>query len=643
MSCRLWRSAPRRREPLASLLPPLGEGCGWGLGLWRRAPAMPPTPSLPGGRREQARGRHRPSRLHRMLHRVQQVAAGHRIRRRGYVGGASLRHHLAATLARAGTDVDDVVGAPDRLFVVLHDHQRVALLAELVQGIEQDPVVARMQSDRRLVEHVAHALQVGAQLRGQPDALRFAARQRRRAAVQREVAQADFLEELEAAADLGNQVARDPLFAHAQRAFHLQGLDPAPHVDHRQRGNLVDAGLIEPHVARLQVQPGAVAGGAGLVADVFHLRLGEGLFASLVVVGLQGVVQRLALLAREPDAGAHAFGAPAVLAVVREQARIEFGITGAADRTGPPGRKHFDGADVLVRSKPCHHGATQAVQRRQHMQHALAVFQRLGDLATQQRLVGRREVEVAHRQLDGVFLESVDARKARGRQEIAVHAQVRVAARTRPVREFRVHALAVDHQRRQQSDVLGSIALHQLGHDAVGRLRAHFGAVVDAVLHAQLHVQQAQEMPELGGGADRRLAAAARQALLDRHRGRNPVHRVDLGPAGRLHDAACVGIERFQVAALAFVEQDVEGERRFARTRDAGDDTELVVRNVDRQRLQVVFAGVDDLDGIGTRGEGPLPQGEGVRGIALGSSTNPHPTSCRSRAVPWPCANSHAV
>ena len=125
---------------------------------------------------------------------------------------------------------------------------------------------------------------------------------------------------------------------------------------------------------------------------------------------------------------------------------------------------------------------------------------------------------------------------------------------------------------------------------------SHRRAVVDAVLHAELDVEQAQEVPDLGRRRDRALAAAARQALLDRDRRRNAVDRVDLGPARRLHDAARVGVERFEVAPLAFVEQDVERERRLARARDAGDDAELAARDVDVERLQVVLARVDDAD-----------------------------------------------
>ena len=56
-----------------------------------------------------------------------------------------------------------------------------------------------MQADGGLVEDAAHAAQVRAELRRQADALRLAARQRGRGAVQRQVAEADVLQEGEAA------------------------------------------------------------------------------------------------------------------------------------------------------------------------------------------------------------------------------------------------------------------------------------------------------------------------------------------------------------------------------------------------------------------------------------------------------------
>ena len=94
-------------------------------------------------------------------------------------------HDFAAAHARAGPEIDDVVGAANGVLVVFDDDQRVAVLRQLGQRIEQHLVVARMQADGGLVEHVTHALQVGAELRREPDALRFAARERGRGTIER--------------------------------------------------------------------------------------------------------------------------------------------------------------------------------------------------------------------------------------------------------------------------------------------------------------------------------------------------------------------------------------------------------------------------------------------------------------------------
>jgi hypothetical protein len=85
-------------------------------------------------------------------------------------------HDLAAVLARAGPDVDDVVGLADGVLVVLDHDDRVAEVAQPHQGVDEAVVVALVQADRRLVEHVEHADQARADLGGQPDALRLAAR-----------------------------------------------------------------------------------------------------------------------------------------------------------------------------------------------------------------------------------------------------------------------------------------------------------------------------------------------------------------------------------------------------------------------------------------------------------------------------------
>ena len=172
--------------------------------------------------------------------------------------GPALEDQLAAVLAGARTEVDQVVGGADRLFVVLDDDDAVALVAQPAQRGQQAPVVALVQADRRLVEHVEDAGQVGADLRRQADALPFPAGQRRGAAPQRQVADADVVEEAQAVADLAQQPAGDEVLALGE----LEALEGAQGVRDGQRDVLGDGLALDADGAALGPQALALAVGA---------------------------------------------------------------------------------------------------------------------------------------------------------------------------------------------------------------------------------------------------------------------------------------------------------------------------------------------------------------------------------------------
>jgi hypothetical protein len=113
----------------------------------------------------------------------------------------ALGDDFAAMDAGAGAHVDHMVGGADRVLVVLdHDHG-VAEVAQALQRFEQAVVVALVQADGGLVEHIEHAGQAGADLRGQADALALAARQRAGGARQRQIVEPDIVEEAQPLAD----------------------------------------------------------------------------------------------------------------------------------------------------------------------------------------------------------------------------------------------------------------------------------------------------------------------------------------------------------------------------------------------------------------------------------------------------------
>ncbi len=201
-----------------------------------------------------------------------EVLAGDRARRLEDVRVAALRHDFAAVHAGARADVDDVVGEADRVLVVFDHDDGVAEVAQSRQRAEQALVVALVQADRWLVEHVHHADQARADLRGQPDALRLTTGQAAGLAFEREVVEADVDQELQAVADFLDDLDRD-LAAPArqrQRVEERQRFVDRQHHDRRQ------CAIGDEHIARGTVEARAFAVGAGALADVFGEFLAHG-------------------------------------------------------------------------------------------------------------------------------------------------------------------------------------------------------------------------------------------------------------------------------------------------------------------------------------------------------------------------------
>ena len=163
---------------------------------------------------------------------VERVAASHG--GAGVVGGSfgrnfALPHHFAAESTGFGTDVDEIVGGADDVFVVFDDDDGVAHITKLAQDANESIGVARMEPDRGFVEDVETAHQATAKRSGEVDALAFAARKRIAEAVEREIAESHFVEETEAAADLDEQALGDGSVVFGEG----EGVEPLGEIGHR--------------------------------------------------------------------------------------------------------------------------------------------------------------------------------------------------------------------------------------------------------------------------------------------------------------------------------------------------------------------------------------------------------------------------
>ena len=234
--------------------------------------------------------------------------------------GVPVGEDRAAAMAAFGAQVDHPVGGLDHVEVVLDHHDRVAVVAQLVQHGEQVLDVVEVQAGGRLVEDVQRAAGIAArEFLRQLHALRFAAGQRGRRLAELDVAQADVDQRLELARDRRHRLEQ------LQRVLdrHLQ--------------HVVDAVALVEDLQRLAVVALAVADVAG------HVHVGQEVHLDLdQAVALAGFAAAAAHVeaeaARRVAARARFRHLREQLAQRREQAGVGRRIANAACGRSATGR-----------------------------------------------------------------------------------------------------------------------------------------------------------------------------------------------------------------------------------------------------------------------------------------------------------------
>ena len=122
-----------------------------------------------------------------------------------------------AVNSRTGSDIDDVVSAANRRFIVFDDDQAIPEVAQTLEAFEESFIVARMKSDGGFIEDIEHADQTGPDLGRQTNSLGFAAGERCRAAIEAEIAESDLFEKTESFAELRLDSLRDAREVGGQR------------------------------------------------------------------------------------------------------------------------------------------------------------------------------------------------------------------------------------------------------------------------------------------------------------------------------------------------------------------------------------------------------------------------------------------
>ena len=273
-----------------------------------------------------------------------------------------------------------------------------------------------------------------------------------------------------------------------------------------------------------------------------------------------------------------ALGAGAHGVVEGEQARLELGQRVVADRAGVARREQVLAARIELE----HHGAAVGVPERrfegfrQALLRVGAHFEAVDDHV-------QRVLDVLGEPGDRVDFVN-----------LAVDAQAREPLRAQLRDQLVLLALAArdDGGEDHELGVLGKCkgVVDHLRH----RLRLQGQLVLRAVRCPDARVEQAQVVVDLGDGAHGRARVVARRFLLDRDRGREPLDQIDVGLFHELQELARVGRERFDVAALAFRVERIEGERGFSGARQSRDHDQPVSGQIDVQVLEIVRARAAD-------------------------------------------------
>src|SRR5262249_1649742 len=174
---------------------------------------------------------------------------------------------------------------PDGVFVVLDDKNRVAEVAQMLERGEQALVVAGVQADGRLVENVKDTAETGADLRGEADALSFAAGEGGGGAIEREIAQADGEKKLETFADFFERASGDFLLPESELVENF--VDGLAGRGEGERSEISDRGTGELDGKRFGTQALGMADGTQRGGHVLRHPLAVGIRAGFLEIAVE--------------------------------------------------------------------------------------------------------------------------------------------------------------------------------------------------------------------------------------------------------------------------------------------------------------------------------------------------------------------
>ena len=213
-----------------------------------------------------------------------------------------------------------------------------------------------------------------------------------------------------------------------------------------------------------------------------------------------------------------------------------------------------------------------------------------------------RELGLGHQpiehDLDVVFLLLVELDVFFQRTNFSVHPHAREAGAARLLEKRLVLSFPIAHQRSQDRKARPFGKAGELVDDLLRGLPRHRPAAAMAGEPADPGEQDPEVVVDLGDCADGRARVVRGRLLIDGDRRREPADGVVERLFHLAEELAGVARERLDVAALALGVERVEGERGLPRSRDAAEDHELLLRDLDGYVLEVVLPRSADDDPV---------------------------------------------
>ena len=540
-----------------------------------------------------------------------------------HLARGALKDHFTPQSTRLGTHIHHIVGRQHHILVVLHHDDRVAYVAQLLERVNQSVVVALMQSDAGLIEDVEHVDQLRANLCGQADTLTLPSREAHRGAVERKVVEPHIEQELEAGADLLQNLGGNLLLLLIQLRLHL--LHPVVEFADIHGGQLGDVLIQQAVRERFAVEPlpatlGAGRGtgklfgpllcrGRGLLlleqrdvlghsvkggevvargANQLALDL-DALFAAVEhivnrLIGQladRGLERSIILLQQGTDLPEN----HAVLPLTeRHDSPILYGEAAVGDDliqchgahlaqpfapgTGPLRRVEGEVVGGRLTVRETRHWAHQSAAvvahlsrlQVEHHQQSVALSHGRSHTALQSAVVLVLHFELVDDHLHIVGAVAVELHSGQCFAHLAIDAHIEIALLAHLLKELLIMPFTPPHQRCQQVNLATRIVVEDEVEDLLFAVLHHLLAREIGVGLAGTCIEQAEEVIDFGSGPHGRAGILVGSLLLNGDNGAKPLNLIHIGSLQVAQEVARVGREGLNIASLSLGIEGIEGQ-----------------------------------------------------------------------------------